>query len=74
MIVINDNLSLHDFKAWSGAVDTQNKIIEEGKADDFDALISELYPEGLTDTALNDLLWFDDDFLYESLGIPNNED
>lgn len=44
-------------------------IEEEGKEEEFNQLIEELYPDGLTDTELNDLLWFDDKWIYETLGI-----
>lgn len=69
MILINNNVKLVNFEAWSGAKDTKQTIIDNNKADDFDFLIEELYPDGLTETALNDLLWFDDDFIFEHLGI-----
>lgn len=66
---IHSEITLENFEAWSGAKDTQARIIEEGKAKQFDALIEELYPEGLTETQLNDILWFDDEWIYETLGI-----
>jgi len=69
MKVTNDNLSLRDFNAWSGAKDTKETIINEGKEDEFDTLIEELYPEGIDQTHLNDLLWFETEFLFENLGI-----
>ena len=69
MIVTNDNLTLRDFKAWSGAKDTQETILNEGKGEEFDSLIEELYPDGIEETHLNDLLWFSDEFIYESLNI-----
>ena len=59
MRVYNENLTLRNFDAWSGAVDTKETIINEGKDKDFDYLIEELYPDGITDTQLNDLLWFE---------------
>lgn len=61
--------SLFNFDAWSGAIDTQKRIINEGKEAEFEQLIEELYPDGLTDTELNDLLRFDDKWIYETLGI-----
>lgn len=69
MKTYKENTSLQNFNAWSGAVDTQDRIISEGKADEFDNLIEELYPDGLSETALNDLLWFDEDWIFEQLGI-----
>ena len=69
MKVINENLSIADFEAWSGAKDTVQTIIDNNKENDFDSLIDELYPDGLTDTQLNDLLWHDSDWCLEQLGI-----
>lgn len=65
--------TLENFEAWSGAINTKNIIIEANKCDEFEYLIEELYPEGLTETELNDLLWFESDWLFESLDI-NIED
>ena len=61
--------SISDFKAWSGATYTQNRIIEENKENEFDQLIEELHPDGLDETQLNDLLWFDDEWIFEQLGM-----
>ena len=66
---ITMEMSLESFKAWSGAVDTKKKIIEAGKVDEFNELIEELYPDGIDATTLNDLLWFEVDWLYENLGM-----
>ena len=74
MKVYNDNLSLRNFDAWSGAVDTKETSIDAGKEKEFDFLIDELYPDGLTDTQLNDILWFEEDWLFEMLGIEIDEE
>lgn len=66
--------TLLDFEAWSGAIYTKDKIIEEGKEDEFEALIEELYPDGIDETGLNDLLWFEDKWIFEILGITDEED
>ena len=72
MNIIIDNASISNFEAWSGAKDTQQTIIDNNKENDFDNLIEELYPEGITDTQLNDLLWHDSDWCLEQLGIDND--
>ena len=71
MKIVNDNLSLRNFEAWSGARDTKDLIIGNNKVDEFDSLIEELYPDGLTETQLNDILWFEEDWVCETLGIDN---
>ena len=67
-------LDLHNFEAWSGGKDTLNTILENNKGNDFDALIEELYPDGIDETVLNDLLWFEPEWIFESLGINENEE
>lgn len=69
MKVINEDCTLINFDAWSGAKDTKQVILDNDKENEFDSLIDELYPDGLTDTQLNDILWHDSDWVYESLGI-----
>lgn len=71
---IISEIGLREFNTWSGATDTKNTIIENNKGDDFDSLIEDLYPDGLSDTQLNDILWFDADYLYEQLGINQEEE
>ena len=66
---IISEMNLKNFKAWSGAKDTLNKLIELDKCDDLEFILDDLYPDGLTDTQLNDILWFDDEWIYETLGI-----
>ena len=67
-------ISLTDYRPWSGAVDTFEKIRKEDKMDELDAFIEEMYPDGLTDTELNDLLWFEPEYVFDNLGIDYDED
>lgn len=73
MKTFNDNASISNFQSWSGATETKNRIIEENKENEFDNLIEELYPDGLSETSLNDLLWFESEWIFESLGIQEEE-
>lgn len=66
---VYQEISIESFEAWSGAIDTKEKIIDAGKAEEFEALIEELFPNGIDETELNDFLWFDDDYILEALGI-----
>lgn len=74
MKIIDEGVNLRDFEAWSGAVDTKERIIEEGKEDEFENLIDEMYPEGISSVHLNDLLWFESDWVYENLGITDEDE
>ena len=74
MKTFNENTTLVNFDAWSGATDTKERIIQEDKANEFDNLIDELYPDGLSETQLNDILWFEEDWIFEMLGISDEEE
>ena len=71
---VYQEISIRDFEAWSGAVATKDLIIKNNKEDEFDALIEELYPDGIDETQLNDILWFDDEWVLESLGIEEEDE
>lgn len=62
------------YTPWSGAIDTYNTIVEAGKEEEFESLIEELYPEGIEEVTLNDILWFEPDFILESLGLSEEEE
>lgn len=62
------------FEAWSGAVDTLDRILEEGKGEELEELLDEIFPDGAEETEVNDLLWFDDEYVFEMLGIKTDED
>lgn len=68
-MTIKSEISLENFQAWSGAVSTLNRIINEGKCSQLEFMLEELYPDGMTDTQLNDLLWHDSDTVFEWLDI-----
>ena len=72
-MTIKTETNLRNFKAWGGAINTKKIILDAGLEEEFEMLIDELYPEGLTDTELNDLLWFDSDWILEALGIKEEE-
>lgn len=67
-------LDMNRFEAWSGAVDTLEKIREADKIEELESLLEELYPDGIDETHLNDLLWFEDEWILETLGISDDED
>ena len=67
-------VSLWNFEGWSGAEETIKIIIENDKIEEFEQLIEELFPEGIDETHLNDLLRFEDDWVFEMLGISEEEE
>lgn len=73
-MLIKTEKNLRNFEAWSGAIETKNLILDAGLEEEFEGLIEELYPDGLSDTELNDILWFDSDWILENLGIKEEEE
>ena len=73
---IVSEITLADFEAWSGARETLQHIIDEGGCEQLEAVLEDLYPDGMTDTQLNDILWFEPEWCYEMAGVsdPNAED
>ena len=55
---ITKEISLEEFEGWSGAENTLDKIISEGKAQELEFILEDLYPEGMDETQLNDLCGF----------------
>lgn len=72
-MTITYELDLNRFEAWSGAKETLERIQREGKCAELENILEELYPDGMTETDLNDLLWFEPETVYEWLGIRSEE-
>ena len=72
-MTITYELDLNSFEAWSEAKETLERIQREGKCTELENVLEELYPDGMTETQLNDLLWFDSESVYEWLGIRSEE-
>lgn len=68
-MTITYELDLNDFEPWSGAINTFDRIQREGKCKELEAQLEELYPDGMTETELNDLLWFNSESVFEWLGL-----
>lgn len=67
--------SMYNFPAWSGGKDTLDEIKEADKCEELEELIEEqFYDETPSDTAINDFLWFERDYIYERLGLTSDED
>lgn len=68
--------SLSNFEWWSGAVATADRIWEERGTEgwnELEAILEDAYPDGMDETELNDLLWFEPETIFEWLGIGDEE-
>ena len=63
-----------DFNAWYGAKKTKKIILDAGLEENFEMLIDEYYPNGISDTKLNLMLWYNADWILEKLGIEEEEE
>lgn len=68
------NYDFSDYKPWSGAVSTYEKIQEAGLLDNLESMVDDLYDGQIEATQLNDLLWFEPEFVYTYLGLDENGD
>ena len=71
---IYSETSLESFEAWSGAVDTLNRVREAGKCDELEAILEDLYSDGMSETELNDLLWFEPETVFGGWGMEEEEE
>lgn len=74
MLTIKKEMSLNEYTPWSGAVSTYDRIYNEDKLDLLESVLEDLYPDGIDETALNDLLWFDEETVFEWLDIKDEEE
>lgn len=61
MFIKSEITSIREFHFWSGAVDVYNRLVELDMVDEVDSFLECMMSEGeeLTETQLNDFLWFD---------------
>lgn len=64
----------YEYRPWSGAVDTWERIQDENKEDSFWNLMEECYGESASETTINDILWHEWEWVYEMLGISEEEE
>lgn len=67
------DMHLREFKFWSGGKDTVDDLYEE-ELDALEEIIEEMYPEGMSDYELNQIFWFDRDWIAEKLGYEKYEE
>lgn len=64
-----------NFKPWSGAVSRWEEILDNDLLEELNDFLEDTYPDGMTETELNDFLWFDgDEFLDRYLDRDQDDD
>lgn len=75
MLKVTQEIShLGQFEPWSGAVETARLIVGAGKGERFIQEIEAMYPDGLSDVELNDLLWHDSEWCLNLVGLSWEDD
>lgn len=69
-------IKLEDFEAWAGGKETLNTLIEKNLVEKADIIIEQYFDdcnngEIPTENELNNLLWFEQDWLAEALGFDS---
>ena len=67
------DVSLKEFDFWAGAKDRVKYFTEE-ELDIIESILEDLEPDGMSETDLNDLFWFEEDLLAEWLGYNSFEE
>ena len=65
-------MSLNDFEFWSGARDTVEQLTED-EIDQIESILEDQCPDGLSETEINDIFWFEDDMIADWLGYESFE-
>lgn len=68
-MIIKDFIDLCDFKAWGGGKSTLEFLIEHDDDEAVQQAIEEQYPDGIDKVMINDILWFDTEWIAEVLGF-----
>ena len=74
---IKQDMDFNDLmnNCWSGAIDTLDRINELNKENELMAHLEEQWLDEVpTMTEINDYLWFEDEAIFEVLGISETED
>ena len=67
-MIITREEDLTNFEFWSGAKDNAEKLTHEQLKQITEALEG-IYPEGMTETQINDLFWFEFEYVCELIGL-----
>lgn len=72
MRVYKEVTDSHDFDFWSGAKNTVAYLLDS-EVNEILSILEDSYPDGMSETELNDFFWFEDDTIAYWLGWPDFE-
>ena len=71
-MIITTEKDLTNFKFWAGAKALAKKLTYT-ELQQITEQLEELYHEGMTETQINDLFWFEEDFICEMIGLKTED-
>jgi hypothetical protein len=66
-------IPLTKFEFWAGAKDTV-EYLTDFELEEIEQILEDLFPEGLSETDVNDIFWFERDLIAEWLGYESFEE
>lgn len=70
---LKHEVALRNFEFWSGAR-SRADMLTCRELDQIEGELEMLYPDGMTDTDVNDIFWFEEDFIAQRLGYSDWEE
>lgn len=70
---VTKEITLRDFEPWSGAV-SRYETLTPSQLDQLTFILEDLYPDGCTEVQINDILWFEEEWIAECLGFDSWEE
>lgn len=71
-MIIKCEMELWKFKAWSGGKAVIDRLTIE-ECDQLESILEDIYPDGMDEESINDLLWFDTEWVLEVLNIDEDD-
>jgi hypothetical protein len=65
MKVISE-INLTNFEFWAGA---KNHSFTYNELQEIEFQLEDIYPDGMDETQINDIFWFEEEFLCELIGL-----
>lgn len=70
---VTEELSLSNFDFWGGAKE-RAQMLTIDELNEIESQLNDLYPDGIDATQINDIFWFDFDWIVQMLGYEDEED
>lgn len=70
---VTEELSLSNFDFWGGAKE-RAQMLTINELNEIESQLNDLYPDGIDATQINDIFWFDFDWISQMLGYEDEED